>query len=163
MDQSGWYFFFKSRIFLSQDFFQLRIFLPKRRIFSWSWKFCNQDGNFYLQLRVFLPSGESNSVNLSRIFSRSQDFLPSASFFCNSRIPNMPCHLLPKWSNKMVASRFVGYIAFLYIVVILQVADGNVEDLETFLLSVQDCICRIAQCTALGNVEYIHDCSEGFV
>ena len=45
----------------------------------------------------------------------------------------MPCHLLPKWSNKMVASRFVGYIAFLYIVVILQVADGNVEDLETFL------------------------------
>ncbi|RMX61346.1 hypothetical protein pdam_00024697, partial [Pocillopora damicornis] len=33
----------------------------------------------------------------------------------------------------------------------LLVADGNVEDLETFLLSVQDCICRIAQCTALGN------------
>ena len=63
----------------------------------------------------------------------------------------------------MVACRFVGYIAFLYIVVILQVADGNVEDLETFLLSVQDFICRIAQCTALANVEYIHDCSEGFV
>ena len=53
-----------------------------------------------------------------------------------------------------------GLHSFLYNVVILQVADGNVE---TFLLSVWDCICRIAQCTALRNVEYIHDCSEGFV
>ena len=138
MDQSGWYFFFKSRIFLSQDFFQLRIFLPniyeyfhgvenfviKMGIFTSSWEYFCQVENYFF---------ESNSVNLSRIFSRSQDFLPSASFFCNSRIPNMPCHLLPKWSNKMVACRFVGYIAFLYIVVILQVAGGNVEDLETFL------------------------------
>ena len=137
MDQSGWYFFFKSRIFLSQDFFQLRIFLPKRRIFSWSWNFVIKMGIFTSSWEYFCQVEnyffESNSVNLSRIFSRSQDFLPSASFFFNSRIPNMPCHLLPKWSNKMVACRFVGYIAFLYIVVILQVADGNVEDLETLL------------------------------
>lgn len=160
MDQSGWYFFFKSRIFLSQDFFQLRIFFPKRRIFPWSWKFCNQDGIFTSSREYFCQVEnyffESNSVNLSIIFSRSQDFLLSANFFFNSRIPNMPCHLLPKWSKKMVACRFVVYIAFLYIVVILQVV-------TVFLLSVQDCIYRIAQCTALGNVEYIHDCSEGFV
>ncbi|XP_027050333.1 uncharacterized protein LOC113677698 [Pocillopora damicornis] len=54
-------------------------------------------------------------------------------------------------------------VVYLGLRVCMIVADGNVEDLETFLLSVQDCICRIAQCTALGNVEYIHDCSEGFV
>ena len=137
MDQSGWYFFFKSiifwvKIFSSWEYFFQRgeyfhgveNFVIKMGIFTSSWEYFCQVENYFF---------ESNSVNLSRIFSRSQDFLPSASFFFNSRIPNMPCHLLPKWSNKMVACRFVGYIAFLYIVVILQVADGNVEDLETFL------------------------------
>ena len=96
--------------FSSQDFFQsgeyfhgVENFVIKMGIFTSSREYFCQVENYFF---------ESNSVNLSRIFSWSQDFLPSANFFFNSRIPNMPCHLLPKWSNKMVACRFVGYIAF---------------------------------------------------
>ena len=40
------------------------------------------------------------------------------------------------------------------------------EDLERFLLSIQDCISHIERCTALGNgrnMEYIHDHLEDFV
>ena len=84
-----------------------------------------------------------------------------------SRIPGMPCcHLLPKRSNDMAVCRSVGYVAFLYIVVLLQVDDGNVEDLERFLLSIQDCISYIERCTAPGNdrnMECKHDRLEGFV
>ena len=64
----------------------------------------------------------------------------------------------------MAVCRSVAYIAFLFIVVVLQVADGNVEELERFLLSIQDCISHMEQCTAPGNdrnIEYIHDL--GFV
>ena len=56
--------------------------------------------------------------------------------------------------------------SLLYIVVLLQVADGNVEDLERFLLSIQDCISHIERCTAPGNerkMECKHDRLEGFV
>ena len=66
----------------------------------------------------------------------------------------------------MAACRSVDYVAFLYIVVVLQVADGNVEDLERFLLSTLNCISHIERCTAPGNdrnMEYIHDRLEGFV
>ena len=66
----------------------------------------------------------------------------------------------------MAVCRSVGYVAFLYAVVVLQVADGNVEDLERFLLSIQDCISHIERCTAPGNdrnMEYMHDHLEGFV
>ena len=40
------------------------------------------------------------------------------------------------------------------------------EDLERFLLSIQDCISHIERCTAPGNdrnIEYMHDRLEGFV
>ena len=65
----------------------------------------------------------------------------------------------------MAVCRSVGYLAFLYIVVLLQVADG-VEDLEKFLLSIQDCISYIERYTAPGNdrnMECKHDRLEGFV
>ena len=68
--------------------------------------------------------------------------------------------------RQNASSRSVGYVAFLYIVVLLQVADGNVEDLERFLLSIQDCISYIERCTAPGNdrnMECKHDRLEGFV
>ena len=64
----------------------------------------------------------------------------------------------------MAVCRSVAYVAFLFIVVVLQVADGNVEELERFLLSIQDFISHIEQCTAPGddrNMEYIYDL--GFV
>ena len=72
----------------------------------------------------------------------------------------------PKRSNDRAVCRSVGYVAFLYIVVLLQVADGNVEDLERFLFSIQDCISYIERCTAPGNdrkMECKHDRLEGFV
>ena len=72
----------------------------------------------------------------------------------------------PKRSNDRAVCRSVGYVAFLYIVVLLQVADGNVEDLERFLLSIQDCISHIERRTAPGNerkMECKHDRLEGFV
>ena len=48
--------------------------------------------------------------------------------------------------------RSVGYEAFLYNVFVLQVAEGlAVEDLERFLLSIQDCISHIEHCTTSGN------------
>ena len=58
------------------------------------------------------------------------------------------------------------YIAIFYAVVVLQVSEGNVEELERFLLSIQDCLSRIEQGTAPGNdrnLEYLHDSLEGFV
>ena len=89
------------------------------------------------------------------------------NFFIESRIPDIPCrHLPPKRSKDMAVCRSVGYVAFLYIVVLLQVADGNVEDLERFLLSIQDCISYTERCTAPGNdrnMECKHDRLEGFV
>ena len=53
-------------------------------------------------------------------------------------------------------------------VAVLQVADSDVEDLERFLLSIQDLFdfSHIERCTAPGNdrnMEYIHDSLEGFV
>ena len=72
----------------------------------------------------------------------------------------------PKRSNDRAVCRSVGYVAFLYIVVLLQVADGNVEDLERFLFSIQDCISHIERRTAPGNerkMECKHDRLEGFV
>ena len=141
-------------------------------------EFFHRVENFYLESRIFLLSREyfcrvennffmSNSDNQSKIFFWSRDFLLNRNFFIESRIPNMSCrHLPPKWSNNMPVCRSVAYVAFLWIVVVLQIADGPVEDLERFLLSIQDCISHIERCTAPGNdrnMEYIHDSLEGFV
>ena len=66
----------------------------------------------------------------------------------------------------MAVGRGFVYIAILYAVVVLQVAEGNVEELERFLLSIQDCVSRIEQGTVPGNernLEYLHDSLEGFV
>ena len=142
-------------------------------------EFFHRVENFYLESRIFLLSREyfcrvennffmSNSDNQSKIFFWSRDFLLNRNFFIESRIPNMSCrHLPPKWSNNMPVCRSVAHVAFfLWIVVVLQIADGPVEDLERFLLSIQDCISHIERCTAPGNdrnMEYIHDSLEGFV
>ena len=101
--------------------------------------------------REFLPRVEN-------IFAESRIFSSSRNFFVEWRISSSsweyPCrHLPPKWSNNMAVNRSVGYVASLYIVVVLQVADGNVEDSERFLLSIQDCISHIERCTAPETTE----------
>ena len=144
--------FFESRIFFfsSREFFHGVENLVIETIIFISCRdyFCRVENYFF----------ESNSDNQSRFFSSSRNFL-------ESRIPTMPCRQLPpKWSNNMAVCRSVAYVAFLFIVVVLQVADGNVEELERFLLSIQDCISHVEQCTAPGNdrnMEDIHDL--GFV
>ena len=78
---------------------------------------------------------------------------------------------MSSFATKMIKQygglRSVGYEAFLYNVFVLQVAEGlAVEDLERFLLSIQDCISHIEHCTTSGNdrnMVYIHDRLEGFV
>ena len=141
--------------------------------------------NFFIESRIFTLSreyfcwvenifAESRTISSClilttsrRFFSGVEIFLLNRNFFIESRIPNMSCrHLPPKWSNNMPVCRSVAYVAFLWIVVVLQIADGPVEDLERFLLSIQDCISHIERCTAPGNdrnMEYIHDSLEGFV
>ena len=66
----------------------------------------------------------------------------------------------------MAVCRFYVYIAALCAVVVIQVAEGNVEELERFLLSIQDSLSHIERGTAPGNdryLEYLHDRLEGFV
>ena len=75
--------------------------------------------------------------------------------------------ILPLFFNQTIwRSPGVLYIQlFFYAVVVLQIAEGNVEELERFLLSIQDCVSRIEQGTASGNdrnLEYLHDSLEGF-
>ena len=136
------------------------------RIFSWSRESCHRDDNFYLVSRLFLSSRELflrvefwQPVEI--FFLESRFVCRVENFFIESRIPNMSCRQLPpKWSNNMAVCRSVAYVAFLFIVVVLQVADGNVEELERFLLSIQDFISHMEQCTAPGddrNMEYIYD------
>ena len=119
------------RLWCRDFFFRVeKIFFSSREFFLWSrelflrfelWQLVE---DFILELRFF--------------------FFWVGNFFIESRIPDIPCrHLPPKRSNDMAVCRSVGYVAFLYIVVLLQVADGNVEDLERFLLSIQDCISHI--------------------
>ena len=126
--------FFESRIF----FFRVENFFMESRIFSWSRESCHRDDNFYLASRLFLSSRELflrvefwQPVEI--FFLESRFVCRVENFFIESRIPNMPCRQLPpKWSNNMAVCRSVAYVAFLFIVVVLQVADGNVEELERF-------------------------------
>ena len=159
-------FFLESRILFSSR----EYFFFESRIFSWSRESCHRDDNFYLVSRLFLSSRELflrvefwQPVEI--FFLESRFVCRVENFFIESRIPNMPCRQLPpKWSNNMAVCRSAAYVAFLFIVVVLQVTDGNVEELERFLLSMQDFISHIEQCTAPGddrNMEYIYDL--GFV
>ena len=43
------------------------------------------------------------------------------------------------------------FIAVLYALVLIQFTEGNIEELQRFLLSIQDCINRIEQSTAPEN------------
>ena len=144
----------------------------RSRIFSSSREFLPRVENIFAESRIFLPSREQFLhvefwQPVEDFFSGVEIFLLNRNFFIESRIPNMSCrHLPPKWSNNMPVCRSVAYVAFLWIVVVLRIADGPVEDLERFLLSIQDCISHIERCTAPGNdrnMEYIHDSLEGFV
>ena len=127
-----------------------------------------KSGRDFFPSREFSFNGVENFVIEKRIltssrkyFRRVENFFLESKFFCRvenflieSRIPSMPCrHLPPKWSNNMAVNRSVGYVASLYILVVLQVADGNVEDSERFLLSIQDCVSHIERCTAPETTE----------
>ena len=165
-------FFLESRIFFSSR----EYFFFESRIFLWSREFFHGVENLVIET-IILPRVEtifveSRIISSSRIPTISRDFFPrveiclsSRKFFIESRIPNMPCRQLPpKLSNNMAVCRSVAYVAFLFTVVVLQVADGNVEELERFLLSIQDFISHMEQCTAPGddrNMKYIYDL--GFV
>ena len=124
----------------SRIFHQVEIFFSSREFFSESKFFYGVENYFF----------ESNSDNYSRRFYPRVEifFFWVENYFIESRTPDMPCcHLPPKRSNDMAVCRSVGYVAFLYIAVVLQVDDGNVEDLERFLLSIQDCISYIERCS----------------
>ena len=128
MDKIGWGFFFWSQEFFSR---------VKNLLFRVE--------NFYLESRIFSSSRDC--------FPRVQIFLPDREFF--HRVENTQ-HAMSSFAAKMIKQygglRSVGYEAFLYNVFVLQVAEGlAVEDLERFLLSIQDCISHIEHCTTSGN------------
>ena len=56
--------------------------------------------------------------------------------------------------------------AVLYAFVLIQFTKGNIAELQSFLLSIQDCINRIEQSTAPENdrtLEYLRDRLEGYI
>ena len=53
----------------------------------------------------------------------------------------------------MVASSSVMFTAVLYAFVQIQFTEGNIEKLQSFLLSIQDCINRIEQSTSPENAQ----------
>ena len=66
----------------------------------------------------------------------------------------------------MAVSILVMFIAVLYAFVLIQFTEGNIEELQSFLLSIQDCINRIEQSTAPENdrtLEYLRDRLEGYI
>ena len=74
--------------------------------------------SFFSETKIFTSSREY-FCRVENFFLESRFFCWVENFFIKSRIPNMPCrHLPPKWSNNMAICRSVGYVAFLYIVVI---------------------------------------------
>ena len=66
------------------------------------------------------------------------------------------------WRSVVLLS----FIAVLYAFVLIQFTDGNIKELQGFLLAIQDCINRIEQSTAPEGdrtLEYLHDRWEGYI
>ena len=66
----------------------------------------------------------------------------------------------------MAVSILAMFIAVLYTSVLIQFTEGNIEELQSFLLSIQDCMNRIEQSTAPENdrtLEYLRDRLEGYI
>ena len=66
----------------------------------------------------------------------------------------------------MAVSILVMFIAVLFAFVLIQFTEGNIAELQSFLLSIQDCINRIEQSTAPENdrtLEYLRDRLEGYI
>ena len=60
----------------------------------------------------------------------------------------------------MAVSILVMFTAVLYAFVLIQFTEGNIEELQSFLLSIQECMNRTEQSTAPENdkaLEYLHD------
>ena len=104
---------------------------------------------------------------MSRLFLSSRELFLRVEFRQSVEIFSLESRFVCRIENFFIESRIpisVAYVAFLFIVIVLQVADGNVEELERFLLSIQDFISLMEQCTAPGddrNMEYKYDL--GFV
>ena len=65
----------------------------------------------------------------------------------------------------MAVSILVMFIAVLYAFGLIQFTEGNIEEIQSFLLSIQDCINGIEQSTAPENdrtLEYLRDRLEGY-
>ena len=66
----------------------------------------------------------------------------------------------------MAVSILLMFITVFYAFVLIQFTEGNIEELQSFLLSIQDCINRIEQSTAPENdrtLEYLRDRLEGYI
>ena len=66
----------------------------------------------------------------------------------------------------MTVNILVMFIAVLYAFVLIQFTEGNIAELQSFLLSIQDCIIRIEQSTAPENdrtLEFLRDRLEGYI
>ena len=58
------------------------------------------------------------------------------------------------------------FIAVFYAFFFIQFTEGNIEELQSFLLSTQDCINRIEQSAAPENdrtLEYLRNRLEGYI
>ena len=66
----------------------------------------------------------------------------------------------------MAVSILVMFKAVLYAFILIQFTEGNIAELQSFLLSIQDCINRIEQSTAPENdrtLESLRDRLEGYI
>ena len=66
----------------------------------------------------------------------------------------------------MAVSILVMFMAAFYAFVLIQFTEGNIAELQSFLLSILDCINRIEQSTAPENdrtLEYLRDGLEGYL
>ena len=66
----------------------------------------------------------------------------------------------------MAVGILVMFIAVLYAFVLIQFTEANIEELQSFLLSIQDCMNRIEQSTAPENdrtLKYLRDRLEGYI
>ena len=94
------------------------LFMASHNGQKWSRYFFLESRIFFSETRIFTSSREY-FCRVENFFLESRFFCWVENFFIKSRIPTMPCrHLPPKWSNNMAICRSVGYVAFLYIVVI---------------------------------------------
>ena len=148
-------------------FFHVEIFISSR--------------SFYLMSRVF--SCRHFSFQEENFFYLKSRFLfSSRSFkwtFLNSRRDVTQEYLLASpgndKSNKITWRSvfyvysyfmFIMFIAVFYAFVLIQFTEGNIEELQSFLLAIQDCINRIEQSTAPENdrtLEYLRDRLKGYI